>query len=65
MAKLKLAPDNRKTTQQPTDIVGTVVVKLHLCEKGHTPLKGNISRTIRLVGKVSDVYEAILNISEE
>ena len=65
MRKLQLAPDNRKTVQQPIDGLGTVVVKLYLCDKGHKPVKGNISRSIRFTGKVSEVYDAIYSISEE
>lgn len=65
MKKLQLAPDNRKTSQQPVDGLGTVLVKICLCDKGHKPVKGNISRTIRFTGKVSEVYDAIYSISEE
>jgi hypothetical protein len=62
--KLKLAPDNRKVAQQQTDEKGTVVVKIFLAHKGHSPKKGNINRTIRLTGKVSDVYAAIMELCE-
>ena len=62
--KLKLAPDNRKAAQQQTDDEGAVVVKIFLAHKGHSPQKGNISRTIRLTGKVSEVYAAIMELCE-
>lgn len=61
-AKLILAPDGRVNGTE--DAEGTVVIKIFLAHKGHSPVKGNISRTVRVVGRVSDVYQAILSLSE-
>ena len=62
---LQLAPDNRKATQIPADAEGTVVVKIFLAWKGHQAVKGNITRTIRLTGKVTEVYDAIMGLCND
>lgn len=61
--KLKLATDRR--SKGIKDERGTIVVKVSLCDYGHKPRKGNITRTIRFENaKVSEVLEAIQALGE-
>lgn len=59
--KLTIAKDKRK--HQSKDDKGVVIIKMFLQQKGHSPVKGNIIKTISLENvKVSEVYEQIMKL---